>query len=312
MKSLIRPRALPPGGHIAVLAASSTATPDRVEKAAGHLRNRGFRVTLADNLFHRERSYLAGSDDERIKEINRLLARDDVDAFFFSRGGYGAMRILDRLDYGALRKNPRPLVGYSDITALHQAVAVEAGVVGFHGPMLDFDLCDGLSEEREDWMWEMLAGGVPMVWPVAPQQVLSEGRAEGIVFGGCLSLTVALLGTPWDFWIDDGIWFWEEVGEAVYRLDRMLTHLRLSGRLTRLRAVMIGELRDCGERDASELEQLIQEFFMDRGIPVVRNLPFGHHGNNLLLPIGVPLLLDTASGTMTFPESAVDKELRSR
>jgi muramoyltetrapeptide carboxypeptidase len=312
MSTLIRPRPLLPGGHIAVLAASSTATQDRVEKAAGHLRDRGFRVTLAPNLFHRERSYLAGSDEERTVEINRLFARDDVDAFFFSRGGYGAMRILDRLDYDALRRNPRALVGYSDITALHQAVAVEAGVVGFHGAMLDFDLCDGLSEERENWMWKMLAGGAPMVWPVSPEQVLSAGRAEGTVFGGCLSLTASLMGTPWDFWIDDGIWFWEEVGEAVYRLDRMLTHLRLSGRLARLRAVMIGELRDCGERDESELEQLIEEFFVDRGIPVVRNLPFGHHGNNLLLPIGVPLVIDTARGTLTLPESAVDKELRPR
>lgn len=312
MKSLTRPRPLLPGGHIAVLAASSTATRERVERAADHLRERGFRVTLAGNLFRRERSYLAGSDQERIAEINRLLARDDVDAFFFSRGGYGAMRILDRLDYDALRRHPRPLVGYSDITALHQAVALEAGVVGFHGPMLDFDLCDGLSEERESWMWEILAGGAPMVWPIAPEQVLSGGRAEGTIFGGCLSLTAALTGTPWDFWVDDGIWFWEEVGEAVYRLDRMLTHLRLSGRLARLRAVMIGELRDCGERDTSELEQLITEFFVGHGIPVVRDLPFGHHGNNLLLPIGVPLVLDTDRGTLTFPEPAVETEHHSR
>jgi muramoyltetrapeptide carboxypeptidase len=312
MKALTRPRPLLPGGHIAVLAASSTATRDRVERAADHLRTRGYRVTLARNLFQRERSYLAGSDDERVDEINQFLRRDDVDAFFFSRGGYGAMRILDRLDFEALRRDPRPLVGYSDITALHQAIAVEAGIVGFHGPMLDFDLCEGLSEDRETWLWDMLAGGAPMVWPISSDQVLSGGRAEGIVFGGCLSLTAALTGTPWDFWVDDGIWFWEEVGEAVYRLDRMLTHLRLSGRLARLRAVMIGELRDCGERDTSELEQLISEFFVGRGIPVVRDLPFGHHGNNLLLPIGVPLVIDTDRGTLTFPEPAVEMEPHSR
>lgn len=304
MTDLIRPRALHQGDHIAVIAASSTATEERVSRAAEWLRERDFRVTFADNLFEKERSYLAGDDERRLAEMNRLLRDDDVDAFFFSRGGYGAMRILDGIDWEALRKNPRPVVGYSDVTAVHQAAAVKAGIIGFHGPMLDFDLCDGLTERREQWLWSMLGGEAPHEWDFQQNQVLTPGTAEGRVFGGCLSLTASLIGTQYDFWIDDGVWFWEDVGEPVYRIDRMLTHLRLSGRLTRLRAVLIGELKDCGGRDQDELDLLIAEFFGDRGIPVVRDLPFGHHGDNLLMPIGVPVTVDTDRGTISFPEPA--------
>ncbi len=304
MTALVRPRALGPGGHIAVLAASSTATEERVRRAVDWLRDRGFQVTLAGNLFESERSYLAGADARRASEINRLLNDPSIDAFFFSRGGYGAMRILDSIDWEALRLDPRPMVGYSDVTALHQAAARKAGIVSFHGPMLDFDLCDGLSPEREDWLWSMLRGEAPHEWPVEPRQVLVPGKTEGVIFGGCLSLTASLAGTEWDYWIDDGVWFWEDVGEAVYRIDRMLTHLRLSGRFARLRAVMIGELKDCGNRNPEELELLIREFFTDLGIPVLRNLPFGHHGDNLLMPIGVPVTIDTNRGSISFPEAA--------
>ncbi|MBW3670536.1 MAG: LD-carboxypeptidase [Acidobacteria bacterium] len=304
MTDLIRPRALRQGDHIAVLAASSTATEERVSRAAEWLRGRGFRVSFAQNLFEKERSYLAGSDQRRLAEVNRLLRDDEIDAFFFSRGGYGAMRILDGVDWNALRENPRPLVGYSDVTAIHQAAARKAGIVGFHGPMLDFDLCDGLSERRERWLWSMLGGEAPHEWQFEREQVVAPGRAEGTVFGGCLSITASLIGTEFDFWIDEGVWFWEDVGEPVYRIDRMLTHLGLSGRLARLRAVLIGELKDCGGRDPRELDLLISEFFGDRGIPVLRDLPFGHHGDNLLTPIGVPVTIDTDRGTISFPEPA--------
>lgn len=304
MTELIRPRALKPGDQIAIVGASSSATPERTGTAAEWLRNRGFRVKLAGNLFETERTYLAGPDDRRATELNRFLRDSSVDAFFFSRGGYGAMRILEQIDWDALRSHPRPLVGYSDVTALHQAAACRSGIAGFHGPMLEFDLFDGLSDERERWLWSMLGGVAPNVWNFEDRQVLAPGRAEGIAFGGCLSLTTALVGTDWDFWIDDGIWFWEDVGEPVYRIDRMLTHLRLSGRLARLRAVMIGELKDCGGSDPAELDLLLNEFFGARGIPVIRDLPFGHCGNNLLMPIGVPAIIDTSRGSITFPHPA--------
>ena len=130
-----------------------------------------------------------------------------------------------------------------------------------------------------------------------------DGEAEGILFGGCLSLIAALTATPYDFWIDGGIWFWEDVDEPLYRLDRMLTHLRLSGRLRNIRGVIIGKLKGCGSE--SEFDALLRETFSAAGIPVVRDLPFGHHGDNLLMPIGVPVRLSTREGTLTVTQPAV-------
>jgi muramoyltetrapeptide carboxypeptidase len=310
MTSLKLPTALPPGGRIAVLAASSSADRERVERGGAWLADRGFSVTYAENAFTRDLSYLAGSDDERVNTINTFLRDPSFDAYFFTRGGYGAMRILDRIDYEAIAENPRPIVGYSDVTAIHQAAAVRSGVVTFHGPMLNFDLSEGLSALQERWLFDALAGESALRYEFEAAQVQARGSAEGILFGGCLSLTYALMGTPYDFWVDDGIWFWEDVTESTYRIDRMLTALRLSGRLQRIRAVLVGRLKDCGGPVPGELDRMINEFFADAGIPVVRDLPFGHHGDNLLLPVGARIRLDTDDRSLVFPEPLVVPRVR--
>ena len=300
---LSKPRALRANAHIAVLAASSPSERSRIEEAARAIEARGHRVTIAANVDARYRHYLAGSDDERVEELNHHLRSDDFDAFCFARGGYGAMRILDRIDYDAIRANPRPVIGFSDITALHQAMATHANVAGFHGPMLNLDFHDGLSADREQWFWSMLAGEAPLVREFSREDVIHEGEAEGELFGGCLALTTALTATPYDFWIDGGIWFFEDTDEPVYRLDRMLTHLRLSGRMQRIRGVIIGALKDCGEEP--EMLSLLHDTFGSLNIPVVRNLPFGHHGNNLLMPIGTKVRLSTTDMRLTISEPAV-------
>lgn len=305
----MRPAALTPPGRIAVLAPSSPSGRDRIESAALRISDRGFDVVFASNLFDRVRDYLAGDDETRLREMNRFLADPSIDAFLFSRGGYGAMRIVDRIDFAALVANPRPLVGYSDITVIHQAAA-RAGVMTFHGPMLNSDFYDALSPEHEEWFWAMLAGQAPLVHHFQAGQVVAEGEAEGILFGGCLSLTVALADTPFDFWPDGGIWFWEDVAEPSYRIDRMLTHLRLSGRLNRLRGVITGKLKDCGNGHPEELHGLIDEMFGGLGIPVVRDFPFGHHADNLMLPVGARARLDTRRLTLTIPEAAVETKRR--
>jgi len=302
---LTLPKALLPNSHIAVCAISGSANIERVRLGAEHLRRRGYRVTLADNIDHSVRDYLAGPDDERVGELNHYLNSDDVDAIFFSRGGYGAMRVLDRVDYDAIRRNPRPIVGFSDVTALHQAVAVRAGVASFHGPMLNLDFHDGLSADVEEWMFDVLAGNAPLTHRFERAQILADGEADGILFGGCLSLTTSLIGTPYDFWIDDGIWFWEDVGEEPYRLDRMLTHLDLSGRLRSIRGVLIGKLKGCGSEP--EVMALLREKLGSRGIPVVRDLPFGHFGNNLLMPIGASVRVSTKDGAFTITAPAVQR-----
>lgn len=263
----------------------------------------GLRVTLAGNIARQgDLPYLAGNDDERAGTLNTFLRAPEYDGFLFSRGGYGAMRILDRIDYDAIRENPRPIVGFSDLTALHQAIAVRTGVGTFHGPMLNLDFHDGLSPDIERWFWDILGGAAPLTHRFGQDQVVLEGDSEGVLFGGCLSVSAALAGTPYDLWIDGGIWFWEDVDEKPYRLDRMLTTLRLSGRLRKIRGVIVGQLRGCGS-DA-EIDSLLRDFFGALSIPVVRGLPFGHHGDNLLMPIGVPVRLSTSDGELTVLSAA--------
>ncbi len=300
---LTLPRAIAPGAHIAVLAASGPSERERIEVAARGIEARGFRVSIASNIGQRHRGYLAGPDETRLGELNRALRDDSVDALFFSRGGYGAMRILEGLDYDAMRRNPRPLVGFSDVTSIHQALATQSGVASFHGPMLNLDFYNGLSPSIEAWFWSLLGGEAPLTHAFEASQVVAEGEAEGVLFGGCLSLTTSLTATPYDFWIDDGIWFWEDVDEPVYRIDRMLTHLRLSGRFRSVRGLLIGKLKGCG--DESEVDALLHEFFGSIGIPVVRNLPFGHYGDNLLMPIGASVRLSTKSRTLTVTQPVV-------
>ena len=303
LHTLLPPRALPPGGRIAVVAAAGPADRTRIIEAAAKIEARGYRVAIADNIDHRYRDYLAGSDEERLAQFNHYLRSDDNDAIFCSRGGYGAMRILDGIDYDALRRNPRPVVGFSDITAIHQAIAVRCGIGSFHGPMLNLDFHDGLSPDVEQWLWDILSGVAPLTHRFGPEQVVCEGEAAGVLFGGCLSLTTSLTATPYDFWIDDGIWFFEDVEEPLYRIDRMLTHLRLSGRLKKIRGVLIGKLKGCGGE--AEMHALLTDFFASSRIPVVRDLPFGHHGDNLVMPIGAPVRVSTGDGTLTIAQAAV-------
>lgn len=303
MPPLIPPRALPDHPHLAVLAISSPSELPRIEKARRALESRGVRITLAENIDHRYGGYLAGTDEERLEILNRFLRSPEFDAFFFARGGYGAMRILEGIDYQAIAANPRPIVGFSDLTALHQAVAVRTGIGTFHGPMLNLDFYEGMSSENEAWLWSILRGEAPLIHRFEPSQVISEGEASGVLFGGCLSLTASLAGTPFDYWVGDGIWFWEEVGEATYRIDRMLTHLRLSGRMRDIRGVVIGKLKECGGAEG-ETHSLLREFFGSSGIPVVRDLPFGHYGDNVVMPVGAPARLSTREGTLTVTEPA--------
>ncbi|HWW60580.1 MAG TPA: hypothetical protein VN181_04350 [Thermoanaerobaculia bacterium] len=171
--------------------------------------------------------------------------------------------------------------------------------------MLNLDFFDGLSLEIDRWLWWMLSGEAPLQWPLARNDVLSDGIAEGVLFGGCLSITDALAGTPYDYWVEDGIWFWEDVDEPVYRIDRMLTHLRLSGRMKKIRGVIIGKLKGCGSEQ--EMLELLRDFFGSSAIPVVYNLPFGHFGDNLLMPIGSPVRLSTPDLTLTMTHSAVER-----
>jgi muramoyltetrapeptide carboxypeptidase len=292
---LVRPPALRPGDAIGVAALSGPVPADRLDAGIGYLAARGYRVIEASNLRSRCGD-LAGSDAERAAGYHDLLENPDVRAIFLARGGYGTTRAVPFLDAGLIRRRPLIHLGHSDATALLAFLRAHANLVGFHGPMVAVDFARDPVDPLTDASWEpILRGCAAARYPIAAEQVIVSGRAEGELVGGCLSLLVALEGTPESVVTEGAIVFWEDVGEELYRVDRMLTQWRRSGKFDRVRGVMIGKLtgitRD-GRPDEAALTALLRDVFGEAPYPVVRDLPLGHGGSNLTVPLGTRVRLD--------------------
>ena len=300
----LRPQRLRPGDVVGIVSPSwyGPGIGHRVERGMAHLRSLGFEPKLGTHALN-ARGWVSDTAEHRVEDIHAMLRDPSVHAIVATIGGDHACHLLPLLDWELFRADPKILIGFSDITALHQAVALHARVATFHGPMLNLDFHAGLSQGREMWFWSALRGEAPMTYTFDSRDILTSGSAEGVLFGGCLSITAALIGTPYDYWVDDGIWFWEDVDESVYRIDRMLTHLRLSGRMKNIRGVVIGKLKGCGSEE--EIDSLLLEFFGSSGIPIVRNFPFGHQGDNMLMPVGAHVRLDSSDNSFTITERLV-------
>jgi muramoyltetrapeptide carboxypeptidase len=293
--------ALRTGDTIRFVAPAGPPNKDRVEKCADLLRKLGFKVDVPQDLFRAD-GYLAGSDAQRAAELNAALHDHKVQAIFPCRGGYGLMRILDRIDYAALRKNPKVLIGYSDLTALHLAVAAQAKVITFHAPMPESSLWrkDGDHAFAHDSLWRALhadkyknatgAGylvGLPKGIP-GPQR-LTGGKATGRLMGGNLSLICATLGTPYAIKAKGNILFVEDTGEAPYRVDRFFSQLRLAGVLADAAGIIVGHF---DKTDAKEVDRIVKEYCADLKKPVLINFPLGHTTVNTTLPHGALAELD--------------------
>lgn len=266
------------------------------------LRELGFEPRRRPDLTAR-RGYLAGDDDRRADELMQLVTDPDVGAIVCARGGYGTPRILHRLDAKAVRKAAKPLVGYSDITALLLWQRRVAGLMGVHGPM--FERVHSPSDETAHSLSRALTGTGAL--PRFAGDPLCGGWAEGRLVGGSLSLLAASLGTPWELDTRDAILMIEETGEAPYRLDRMLQQLGQAGKLGAAAGVGVGQLIDCDDRkyEGVDLEALLREILEPLGVPVVTNLPFGHGVPNLAWPMGGRAAIDADRGEIELLESAV-------
>ncbi len=264
------------------------------ERGVERLRQR-YRVSFDPSIFARD-GYLAGDDARRAGELRRALTEDGVDAVVAARGGYGATRLLDRIEVADVR--PRLLVGFSDVTALH-ALFARAGLRSLHASMVAA-LGRGSDDGLAAWI-DAAEGGVPGPFegltPVAP------GRAEGPLAGGNLAVLHALVGTPYAPPLDGAILFLEEVGEAPYRVDRMLTTLRHAGWLARVAGVAVGQLTRCGPGpDGREISHVIRDRLGDLGVPVATGVPSGHEDENSPLPLGARAILDADRGMLAFEE----------
>jgi muramoyltetrapeptide carboxypeptidase len=288
---------------VGVAAISGPLEEARLERGLDLLRSRGYRVVEASNLRRRE-GFLAGTDAERARGYRELLSDPSVDAIFFARGGYGASRILERLDPREIDANPKVHVGGSDLTALFAFMATHARLITFYGPLLAVQLAGGASLDWE----EVVSGSAPVPHAFPPDDVIRPGRAEGPIVGGCLSLLASLCGTPEAVGGAGRVLFWEDVGEDVYRLDRMLTQLERSGTFDGLQAMLIGSVasgRREGMESPDEIRAWLRRRFADAPFPTAMGFPAGHLDGTRTIPLGSLVQVDLDSGRVEFPEVPV-------
>jgi muramoyltetrapeptide carboxypeptidase len=303
--TLLEPRALPPGGTIGIAAPAAAVDPETLAAGEQRWRARGFSVEHRGDVLARHR-YLAGDDERRAAELMALVRDPQIDAIVCARGGYGSPRILDRIDAGAVRAARKPLVGFSDVTALLLWQRRVAGLVGFHGPMLDRG--GDLRDDELDALVAALTGNgpVPLVW--SGQQGAGAGT-EGRLTGGSLTMVAGSLGTPWEIDTHGAILLLEDRGERPYRIDRLLQQLRSAGKLDPVAGIGLGRFDACDEPNGSvTAADVLREAVDALGVPWVAGLPFGHGAPNLTWPIGVRARLDGDRAELHVLEPGVVQE----
>ncbi len=314
-KKIVKPKRLAAGDTVAVVAPASAIEAAAFEQALQNLADLGLKTKTGKSARERH-GFLAGTDAERLEDLHQAFADKDVKAVWCVRGGYGASRILPALDFKLIAKNPKILIGYSDITALHTAIHQRTGLVTFHGPVAASTFSDYAKTHVVNTLMNPSA---PYKIEISPANAANEsnlyktetirsGKCRGALIGGNLSLLSALAGTPFGLRDLKGkILFTEDVGEQPYRIDRMLTQLKQSADLRSLAGIALGIFEDCNPKDANSqsLLDVCKDQLSSLGIPVVYGLSFGHIRDQFTLPVGIEAELDADAKTITFLEAGV-------
>jgi muramoyltetrapeptide carboxypeptidase len=310
-RMLIKPKALQPQDTVAIVAPASNLKADYLSRGIRELERLGFRVQHEAGILDKG-LYTAGSDERRAAELMRAFADPDIKAVWAARGGYGVMRILDRLDEKILRAHPKIFIGYSDLTALHLYLYRRFGWVTFHGPMAAKDLAGGPEHYDEATLRAALTSAMPMGEIRSDKlRVLhrgATGTVSGRLLGGCLSLIAAMMGTPDELDTRDAILFLEDTGMRPYAIDRMLQQLKLAGKFDAVRAIVFGEMTDCVQHaeQGYTLDDVLADCTAHLNIPVLAGLPSGHSPlGNLTLPLGVMATVDADRGVLRVEDGAV-------
>ena len=311
--------ALRKGDTIGIVAPASSMDQVSATRARANLTRQGYKVRLS-NGYLQARGYLAGSDKARAAEFNAFFADPAIKAILCLRGGYGSPRILDRLDYEMIRKNPKILIGYSDITALLNGIHSKTGLVVFHGPMAkEFSLGKGLTPYTQKYFWPAFTPSSKLFadWGgTGPRgrthlKTIRRGQAEGVLVGGNLSVLVSTIGTPYEPRSENCILFLEDVSEKPFRIDRMLNQLRLSGKLGQYKGVLLGSFTGCLPlRQAGRIGLLdvFDHYFANLGVPVLSGYAAGHQPDQAILPFGIRVHLDATEKILSFIEAPVAEE----
>jgi muramoyltetrapeptide carboxypeptidase len=307
----MKPKRLSPGDTIGIVAPASPGDAELAMAGVKWLETQGFCVQLGMTV-DQTLGYLAGADTLRAADINTMFASPDIDGIICLRGGYGTMRLLELLDYNMIRSHPKVFVGYSDITALHTSIGQRTGLVTFHGPMVGSDMGKGLSDYTLDYFTRAMTAPSPL-GPIinppltVPPICIAPGKAQGYLTGGNLSLIVATLGTPYEIDTRGKILCLEEVAEAPYRLDRMLTQLLLAGKLQDAAGIVFDVCPDCeieNEPPSFTVQEVLQDRLGHLDKPVLSHLYFGHTADKATLPLGVLAVLNSCSTELEIIETA--------
>jgi muramoyltetrapeptide carboxypeptidase len=294
---IVRPHQLKSGDTIGIVAPAGPFEEARFSQGIIVIESMGFSVHIDDRIFSR-RGYLAGTDMERAAHFNAMVADDNVQALMCARGGYGALRMLDGLNYAAVAAAAKPLIGFSDITALHRAVYLRSGLATFHGPMV-VTLAESDEASRRRW-YQVLTEPVAPPVTLAAARVLNPGIAEGILVGGNLATLCHLLGTALGSGCRGCIVLLEEIGEPLYRIDRMLVQMKMAGLFEGMAGLVLGCFKNCGPKE--DIESLVEEIFRGWDIPIVSGAPIGHGQNNWMVPLGIVVRMDTSQRQLVFIE----------
>ncbi|HVI10458.1 MAG TPA: LD-carboxypeptidase [Candidatus Binatia bacterium] len=312
MTARIKPPALREGDTVGIVAPASNIKLSDLEAGCAALRRAGYQPFYFDSILEQD-LYFAGSVDRRVRELEEMFARDEVRAILCARGGYGANYLLPKLDLNKIKFHPKIFVGYSDLTALLTRFGDATGLATFHGPMVTKDWARPGGIDLNSWKsaltqvtpWELNLGADSGVTGLA------DGNADGVLYGGCLSILVASLGTPYEIQTAGTILFLEDVAAKPYQIDRMLMQLKFAGKFDGVRGLVFGEMLDCLQtaNQGYRLQDVVMRILQELNVPVAYGLKSGHvTGANITLPLGVRARLAVHGGSVKFEilEAAVD------
>jgi muramoyltetrapeptide carboxypeptidase len=310
---ILKPSKLKKGDLIGIVSpASPIADLSKIDRGIRYLESLGYRALVGEHV-SKTAGYLAGTDDQRVADLHAMFANRRVKAILSVRGGYGTPRLLPLLDYKLVARNPKILVGFSDLTALQLALWKRCSLVTFHGPMLGVDMVDGMESFSEEMFWRMVTSAhkpVAMQFGGEEGITLCMGRSSGRLFGGNLSLLVNMIGTRYLPDFRNAILFLEEINEEPYKVDRMLMQMRNAGILKGVKAVLGGQFTDCVPKDpkapSRQTAELLKEMADLLRVPFLAGLPFSHLPRKMTLPIGLRVNVDADKRMLEFLEAAVE------
>jgi muramoyltetrapeptide carboxypeptidase len=310
---IVKPKKLKKGEVIGLITPGSS--PDdlmKIELSIKYFEKIGYKVELGKNVgkYH---GYLAGSDDERVSDLEYMFSKKDVKAIICIRGGYGSPRLLDKINYRIIRDNPKIFVGYSDITALQLAFFAKTGLVTFAGPMAAVDFSNDVSSYTEELFWAIITSNKKLGKIKLPDDEklasFNKNHAKGRIIGGNLALIISIMGTEYLPQFKDKILLLEDIGELPYRVDRMLNQLKLAKIYSKLNGIILGSFVDCYEHDPMKktltLGEVVDDYIGKLKLPVIYNFPHGHIKDNVTVPWGISVKINASKASVEFDENAV-------